>query len=272
MTEKFRDFDKPPVVETILGVFFRPLEKLTAAHLGLFWSSLGDEFPDVEERAPLEENIERFGRELLGPAALKWRITDRPEMIRLWAKSKDGEHTVQIQRNAILTNWEKSADPNRHYLPYAERHRAFADKLLSFAAFARQHGCDDVVPTSCLVHYINHIPLSDVSCLAGTLRETVTFWTNQTSDGWLPEPDVVHFDVGFPMPDQQGRLYLAVTPATRRDDGRPLLRIDLIARGSPGEPTLDAAVRWLHLGHEWVVCGFASATRPEMHQKWGRQK
>jgi hypothetical protein len=51
---------RPPVVETILGVQFKPLRGLQNAHLGAFWKTLGDEWPTVADAPPLEPQFERF--------------------------------------------------------------------------------------------------------------------------------------------------------------------------------------------------------------------
>ena len=111
-------FKKPPVVETVLGMHFRPLEKLTAARQGIFWEqSLSQDFPELEERLPIEEIQERFDDEL--ETGIRWQVSGRPPTPRLWAKSPDsdsGSHVVQIQQNALLANqllkqllWQRKA-------------------------------------------------------------------------------------------------------------------------------------------------------------------
>lgn len=40
-------FERPPVIETMLGVQFQPLPALRSAHLGAFWKTLGEEWPVV---------------------------------------------------------------------------------------------------------------------------------------------------------------------------------------------------------------------------------
>lgn len=78
--EKLPRFRKAPVVETGLGIFLRPLERMTYAHHGILWAQLfRTEFPTLEER---------FGDERLQPGELvRWQVRDRPEAPRLWAAS-----------------------------------------------------------------------------------------------------------------------------------------------------------------------------------------
>ena len=54
-SEALPRFRKPPVIETVFGVFFRPPEKFTSAHQGLLWERcFGPRFPTLEERPPVE--------------------------------------------------------------------------------------------------------------------------------------------------------------------------------------------------------------------------
>ena len=55
-------YDKPPVIETVLGVQFDRLSALTNAHLGAFWKTLNpqQEWPNVEDAPLLPNKVERF--------------------------------------------------------------------------------------------------------------------------------------------------------------------------------------------------------------------
>jgi hypothetical protein len=46
----------------------------------------------------------------------------------------------------------------------------------------------------------------------------------------------------------------------------------MIARGKPLSPDVDGALRFLNIGHEWIVRGFTELTTPEMHSKWDRKQ
>ncbi|HEY5316206.1 MAG TPA: hypothetical protein VIK18_27000, partial [Pirellulales bacterium] len=49
-------FAHPPVVETVLGVFFQPPEQFTIVRRSQFWGAeLEQAFPNVEERPPIDE-------------------------------------------------------------------------------------------------------------------------------------------------------------------------------------------------------------------------
>lgn len=266
----FPKFDTPPVIETILGVHFRPLVKLTSAHQGLLWGRcFRERFPKVEERPPVEEVREVFGKESRASRTIRWQVSDRPSSPRLWMASPDDEHIVQVQRDAILANWLRKETPGG-YRFFQQRREAFAEDLRRLDSFVQENGLGEVVPTSCEVTYINHLKCTDPAELATVLAKTFPFWKNETTDGWLPALDEFNLHVGYPMPDQRGRLHLIVVPVVRHSDNCYLLRAELTARGEPVKQEIPAALDWIDLGHEWVVRGFASLTSSEMQKTWGR--
>src|SRR5688572_21037642 len=53
-------FKRPPVVETLLGVQFAALPRLTLPMLGLFWGTIRDQYPVSQVQPPLNPAIEEF--------------------------------------------------------------------------------------------------------------------------------------------------------------------------------------------------------------------
>ena len=270
-TEGFPRFKRPPVVETVLGVHFRPLEKFTSAHQGLLWERyFRERFPKLEERSPVEAVQEQFGEDRLSPQTVRWQVSNRPPVPRLWAVSENDEHVIQIQNNALLANWLR-ADGGLAYLSYAERRREFGRQLEQVEEFFREEGIGELQPTSWSVTYINLIDYEGLDNLGPAVARTLTVCTNQFSDDFLSQPDNLTFSLGFPMPEDAGRLNATFKPAVRKDK-QQALHLDLTARGQLKTKTLDltSALDAIDLGHEWIVRGFASLTQPEMHEEWER--
>jgi uncharacterized protein (TIGR04255 family) len=263
-------FDRPPVIETVMGVHFKPLPRFTGAHQGVLWDrEFRSDFPQVKERPPVEEVVERFGSDRLeSSAGIRWSLSDQPDTPRLWAMSDSGEHILQIQKSALLTNWQRP--PNVGYLHYSERRSEFERRLQIVDEFLRTNELGQVEPTSCLLTYINHLELDSLSDTADVVQQCLTVWQNSTSDSWLPKPDELRLHFAFPMPADSGRLNVIVNPVVRRQDKQPMIRMELTARGVPEDRSIDSAIRWIDGGHEWIVRGFSSITRPEMHEIWGR--
>jgi len=265
-------FRKPPVIETVLGVHFRALEKFTSAHQGLLWERFfRARFPNLEERPPVEEVRELFGEERLGAPMIRWQVSDRPPAPRLWAASENGQHVVQIQKNALFANWLRTGE-EVPYRSYVERRQEFSQQLSQVEEFLRDEGIGQLEPISWSVTYINHVDYEGFHKVGPAVARTLTFWANRSSDNWLPEPDKVALDFTFPIPDNAGRLNVNLTTAVVLSDKRHVLRLDLTARGQLKTKDVPSALAGIDLGHEWIVRGFASLTRPEMHRIWERMQ
>jgi uncharacterized protein (TIGR04255 family) len=263
-------FRKPPVVETVLGVHFRPLEKFTSAHQGLLWERrFRARFPKLEERPPVEEVRELFGEERLGVPMIRWQVFDQPPAPRLWAASENGQDAIQIQKNALFANWLRTGEEVA-YRPYTERRQEFGQQLDQLAEFFRDEAIGQLEPTTWSVTYVNHIGYEGFHNVGPAVARTLAVWANQRSDNWLPEPDKVALDFTFPMPDNAGRLNVNLTTAVVLSDKRHVLRLDLTARGQLKTKDVASTLAGIDLGHEWIVRGFASLTRKEMHQEWQR--
>ena len=68
-----------------------------------------------------------------------------------------------------------------------------------------------------------------------------------------------------------GRLYVTFAPALRTDGVvRPVIQLEMTARGRPESETLDAAFRLLDQERYAIVHTFTDLTKEEMHKMWGR--
>jgi uncharacterized protein (TIGR04255 family) len=266
-------FRKPPVVETVLGVYFRPLDKFGSAQLGIVWDRyFRERFPNTEERPPIEEIPEQFGDARMSAFPMvRWQVMDRPDTPRLWAASEDGQHVIQIQRNALFSNWLKIAG-DVAYRPYLERRQEFSRQLGQLDEFLQEQKIGRMELTSWNVTYINHIDYKGMDDLGPEVAKNLTVWANQFSDGFLDKPDKLTLGFAFPMPDHAGRLNVNLTPVVLSKEKRQALRLDLTARGQLKAKDIPNALSAIDTGHEWVVRGFASLTRAEMHEVWEREQ
>lgn len=263
-------FRKPPVVETVLGVYFRPLEKLTSAHIGMLWDRhFRKQFPAIQEQPPVEEIQEQFAETRSMPFPMvRWQV--RPTMSRLWASSGSGEHVVQIQRNAFFSNWLKAGNDSV-YSHYDARRQEFESQLNQLATFVADQELGQLAPTSWTITYINHILYDNKESVGAVAAKTLNVWTNQIGDGFLGEPDKLSLDFAFPMLGNTGTLNVNLIPVILPKENQSALRLDLTARGQLKIKDITNALDAIDLGHEWVTRGFASLTRPEMHLIWERE-
>jgi hypothetical protein len=100
------DFADPPVVETVLGVSFLEVPRLTSTQIVRFWAQhLAEDLPTDAERAPYNVPVERF------PApppkeemSVRLRVGPPPTRFMF----SDDNHLVQIQSDWFAYNWRKT--------------------------------------------------------------------------------------------------------------------------------------------------------------------
>ena len=266
-------FRKPPAVETLQGVFFRPLPEFSSALQGLLWAKcFRSDFPNVEEKICLEDISEPFGEQMAYPRTMGIRVSDKPESPRLWARSNDGKHVLQIQWNAFVTNWLRDKDQPQ-YVNYEDRRKDFAAKLRTLTRFLADENLGNCAPTGCLMTYVNHVDIEALEIEPSRAADVFTFFRKETNTGWLSSPDQLTMNLSYPMPNERGRLHVQVVPAVKitKDKREFVMRFELTARGKPETDTIESALEWLNLGHEWIVRGFVDFTRPTWHSTWERE-
>lgn len=265
------EFAKPPVVEVAMGVQFRTLEAFKSPHSGLLWLVYKDDFPKIEELHPLEPSIEPFGEDRKKPLRLALKI-EEPSVPRVLFLNAGGSQLIQIQRDRFLQNWRRR--PSEEEYPRYETglRESFVESFEKFCAFAAREGLGEIVPTQCEVSYFNLVQLEASKVSLPDVLNLVDF---DRKGDWLPEPENGSLSLRFPMVvdnKQIGRLHVSAEPGFLATDGKPVLRLNLTARGLPLGEGREGIMRFLDLGREWVVRGFTSITTERMHQLWGRQR
>jgi uncharacterized protein (TIGR04255 family) len=102
-------FKNPPIRELVIGLYFdREVREFRAEHIGLFWSSIREEFPTVSQQ-PI----------VAAPGAVSSVLMDFGNefsfLPRFWLEAKGGDTLMQIQKNAFLFNWRKRENVYPHY-------------------------------------------------------------------------------------------------------------------------------------------------------------
>ena len=73
----------------------------------------------------------------------------------------------------------------------------------------------------------------------------------QNSKRFLPEPERLNWRTSFLLPDKAGRMHVTIRNGKKRDDGKPMIILDLTVRGI-GKEGMEV---WFDLAREWIVCG-----------------
>ena len=262
------EFIEAPVIETLFGVQFKSLEKFSIPHYGLYWSRIRANYEQYEVHPPVRSIIEQFGAGISKDPSIGFHLMRDPE-VRCWFIDKSRSWLTQIQRDRFYHNWRK-VKVDDVYPRYEKIKPKFKEEWLRFCEFLDEADLGKPEVNQCEVMYVNHIEVGRDRDSYGQLNRVISCWSGSYSGTFLSEPESVNINAQYILPEKKGRLHIVVQPAIRRQDAKEVLQLNLTARGKPASSSLEDIIRWLDLGHEWIVRGFADFTTKEMHKIWRR--
>jgi uncharacterized protein (TIGR04255 family) len=263
------DYDKPPVVEVILGVQFEPVPKLSNPILAAFWKTFDQrEWPTALETVLLQPQFERFGQEAGWANVIQFQISQDLSR-RLQIKNKDGDRLMQFQNSRMHFNWMGQAGGT--YPRYEKVRDGFTRAFKQFEKFVTSEELGEIRPNQWEVTYLNHIP-----------RGTV--WSSQKDWGFflplsgvptldnLIEGESFGGDWNFIIPDRRGRLHIQWQHVRQAQlENSEIIVLTLTARGpmdadKAGFPAIESG---LDLGRETIVRSFEKLMSKDANQYWG---
>jgi len=267
------EYERPPLVEVVLSVQFAPLPGITIAHLGLLWGRFRDQFPQVEEHAPLPRVYEALDSPRALEARVSFEVADRPPSPRLWFVKGEGSELIQVQADRFIHNWRKTGSGDA-YPRYERVKERFREELAQFEAFVIRESLGDFVLDLAEITYVNHIVAGQGWAAHQEMDKVFTQWSPLVGTGELEDARIsARFLLRDGTGEPFGRLYLDVKPGRRREDGTAIFVFELTARGDAmGSPTADGALTFMDAGREAIVRAFTAATTSEMHEVWGRAR
>lgn len=264
------DFDKPPVVETVLSVQFEKLAAMRPVHFGLFWQRVRDRFPNTQEHPPLAHVLEQPREPLPKALQMRFEAHEGRPLQRLWLLNSAGTEMIQIQNDRFIKNWRKSDQSHEypHYEPVIKP--AFYRDFDEFQAFLADEGLGEVQINQCEVTYVNHIVAGDGWSGWDEFEKIFTFWKQPAARPCPGRAEDFAFRASFPIlgPNSEwvGRLHVDVQPAVRVSDNKPMYAMNLTARSLCGE-----GFDFFDIGRRWVVKSFQHLTTAHMHKIWGKK-
>jgi uncharacterized protein (TIGR04255 family) len=266
MPQPLPKFERPPVIETVLGVQFDRLAGFSGAHAGAYWQKyLGDEFETAQDAARLEDQIERFGDDI------RWGLSGgfvvrpghTPNRIQIISGA---DRMVQIQDTRFIYNWRKR---ERGYPSYERLRPEFFEAFTNFQAYVRDAKLGELEPNQWEVTYLNHLA-------RGELWDLPQDWTRIFPGLYIPR----RFDLAtiesfssewhYVIAGDRGRLHVALNHGRAAIDGPEVLVLTLTARGPIDMQKRHDLTSGLDLGHEAIVTTFTAMTSDEAHKHWGR--
>lgn len=196
------DFERPPVVEVVLGVQFA--ESIVDLEvLAEFAVAIKSEFPNREQVETIPRSSESFSRPPEGPH-IAFRLGG-PPMPRTWFLSTDRRFLVQLQADRLTLNWRR-VEIGDEYPRYAALRPLFDD--LRGRLYEILKGLGRATPP------VDHVEVSYINELASPdnwgveahppLAAMLTTVAEIEADGFLPPPEDVGYMARFRIPPPHG--------------------------------------------------------------------
>lgn len=269
MQQKHSGFRKPPLIETAVSVQFKPMERLKNAHLGIFWESVRDEFPNVSDAEPIAEQFEAFGDQALrGRRLPEFRIVSGQMMARLQMSSRDEQEMVQIQNGRVVFNWRRVKDGE--YPRWNSVYRRFKDVLGKLNGYLTSQGLEEVSPTQWEITYVNHLEKGRDWQQSADWQAMLPGMLGNISGVSTGTAESLGCSVHLLLPAERGRVHIDLYHgfASAEPGATELLILQITARGGIGNTPGHTIVDGLEVGHTAIVRTFCDITGPDNQKKW----
>jgi uncharacterized protein (TIGR04255 family) len=261
-------FERPPIIETALGVQFAPIARFSAGHYGWFWKQYLDASWTKSQDGPrLINQFEKFGEQAA------WRVPSPPVVFqgpaqpdRIMFVNDGDDRVIQIQDDRFYYNWRKRQGD---YPSFAETYPEFRRYLQTFEDFLQESGLEATLQNQWELTYFNSIPRGELwsspsdwpAMLPGLFgridAQTDTLVLESFSGMWKCE-----------IPPRRGRLYISAQH-TKSENDQEVLQVHLTARGPiiAGDDEWDLA-SGMGIGHAALVRTFRSIASSAALSHW----
>jgi len=261
------DYKQPPVTEVAVSIQFAPLDKLTAAHVGLYWAKIKEVFPNVTEQPPIVHIVEGAEPEYRFVPVL----SSKPDLPRIWFADKTEAALVQVQRDRFVYNWRRAKDSDI-YIRFPTIKKNFLFRWGEFVAFLKEQDISAPQIDQCELTYVNRIDQGDLWKSPAEWGNLFPLLAWKPKSTFLPEPENLRLHMRFPVSAVRGRMHVDILPAVLPGSKAPVIHFSLTVRGLPAELTDKALDSWYETAREWIVTGFADLVSKEADVLWQRQR
>jgi len=268
-SDQLPEFDRPPVVETVLGAQFEGLPDLSPPLVGWFWRQhLPGQWPVARLANPIADQVERFDELKWQKHVLELKLVPPQSAWRVQIESADEQRLVQVQNTRFHFNWRKR---NGDYPSFRKLLPEFKERFFQFCDFIKTNQGREPRVTQWEITYVNHILKDDLwnspadwATVVPNFFIPLQYAGDQVFDGFDGEWHKV-------LGDKLGRIHISLKHAKiGAPDGPEALVLQLTARG-PIKPTLSL-VDGLEIGHNAIVNTFAGMTSESAHKIWKRRQ
>ena len=262
MVRTLPDFERPPAVETAIGVRFSPILHWNAFHYGLLLQEFRDDYPVQELRPQLGMVTIQV------PPQQDADFAGMP--VRCWFINKANTELIQVQNDLFIRNWRKTEN-SPDYLHYEFIRPLFQRDWSKFKAFLQESNLPEPDVWQCEVTYINQFVRGREWHDFEDLSELYPVWATGNRSPLLARPQMLTFATSYMLPHELGTLQFVSQPGIRKSDGTEIIQLTVTALGRPKSTSDSDILAWLDAGQAAVVQGFTDFTGEAAHAIWGKK-
>lgn len=260
------DYEHPPLSETVFSLNFTPVEQLTNAHLGIFWNSIRNEFPEVRQLPVIDPSLELFDAgPNWQPDSLQLQLGPDPRC-RLQLRDPGGSKLLQVQNDRITYNWLRVGD--KDYPRYSLINESFNHYREAYGNFIENEFSTTASPLQWELVYVNHIHQNDLWNSPADWHNVLPSLYGNLADASIGEPELANSHYTFRFHKPNARLHVETSMVHKNSQpDRSILRLQLTARG-PVEDA-DTIDDRFEIGHKMIVQTFRKMASDRANKFWG---
>jgi uncharacterized protein (TIGR04255 family) len=253
------DFEKPPVVETSLGFYFKPLSKWNVINYGLLWQKFKVKYPSAEFKPPIGE--------------MQLALNQNPDFtdlaLRAWFVDSSKTQLVQIQNGCFLRNWRKTPETPR-YQHYENVLPSFKEDWLTFSNAMREIYPVDLEVVRCEMTYFNHLVRGQDWNNFSDFDDSYSVWRGTAGLDTLANPRMISLSALYEI--SNGTVQINSQPGIRQTDGKEVVQLTVTAQVIPSKQSKDELFYCLDRCHVANVNAFLEFTTEKLQTKWKRKE
>jgi uncharacterized protein (TIGR04255 family) len=253
-------FDRPPVVEAVVGVEFAalPVGFVGLSDFHRLWS---DDYPNTNEVEALAPS-QPVGQPN-GPFQIQWG--SGVPSLRLWSMAEGNHWLVQVQADRLVVNW-RQLDGTDVYPHYDEMKHRFDTVLNKLNNYVVEQGIGQIQPLVVEYAYVNQLP--------GEFEKPEYVYSifSQPPHALPGDAVITRFQTvrRIERGGLFGQLSIGSEPLAVVAD-RPAVNLTVSTKFFMAPSTEFAAIDLaVSYAHESSVEAFAAVTSADMHERWGR--
>ena len=253
--QRHPEFERPPVVETVLGLRFAPLTAWTPLHLGLFWHEIRGDFPVAEIKEPI-----------MSEPMLQGSFASMP--LRAWYHDAAGVYLVQLQHDRLILNWRKTDGAS--YPRYHMMRPRFLNVWERLLAFLQKEGMDVPVPTICEVTYVDHVLNTDTREIVARGGQPFTFWIGGPT-AFLKEGGTTALSMTVTMPGLGDLVTVQMNTALELARANIVQQLQFSSLTRPASTSTEDILAALDRAKDLNIRAFLEFTSEQLQELWGKR-